>query len=247
MTPDQIEALERIADRGWPARERASLGRWILNAADGWSGRLNACWPLGPEPEDLPAAIDAVEAWYADRGLPPLFKPAIETPGLMAQWIARGYAPRTETLMMTAAIPPVAASARVTVLDEADAAFETVFVGTQAEPADAAERIEAFRRLPSPRLFARIMGPDGPAAIGAAVVEGDWVGIFGMRTLAGQRRQGLARDIVAALLSGARAHGARRAYLQVEAGNGPAIALYEGFGFSVAYAYRYWARGASAA
>lgn len=242
MTPDQIETLERIADRAWPAAERATLGGWILNASDGYSGRLNACWPLGDPGLGLGAAFEAVEAWYAARRLPPVFKPALESDALKSQWIERGYRPRTETLMMVSDIDPVAVPERAEVMDEADAAFEAVFLGTQADPADAAERMAAFRRIPRPRLFARVVGPEGPVAIGAAAIENDWVGIFGMRTLADQRRQGLARDIVSALLARAAALGARRAYLQVEAANGPAIALYEGFGFRTAYGYRYWAR-----
>jgi ribosomal protein S18 acetylase RimI-like enzyme len=67
-----------------------------------------------------------------------------------------------------------------------------------------------------------------------------------MRTLAAFRRQGLAQDIVAALLAGAREAGASRAYLQVEAPNAPAIALYERYGFRTVFAYSYWDRPASA-
>ncbi|MNL85424.1 Mycothiol acetyltransferase [compost metagenome] len=61
-----------------------------------------------------------------------------------------------------------------------------------------------------------------------------------MRTLPGHRRKGLASRILAALLHEARTLGARRAYLQVEADNAPAIALYSGLGFTPAYGYRYW-------
>jgi ribosomal protein S18 acetylase RimI-like enzyme len=244
MTDDEIEALERIADRAWPAAERSALGGWILNAADGHSGRLNACWPLGAPPALLDEAIDAVEAWYAARGLQPVFKPAGPAPDLAAALAARGYRARTPTLMMVADLAEGFAPGRVLVGEEADGAFEQVFLGAQGDPADAAERMAAFRRVPAPRLFARAEVDGAPVAIGGSAVEGGWAGIFGMRTLGAFRRQGLARDIVAALLAGAWAAGARRAYLQVEAPNAPAIALYQGFGFRAAYAYDYWDRAA---
>jgi ribosomal protein S18 acetylase RimI-like enzyme len=78
------------------------------------------------------------------------------------------------------------------------------------------------------------------AALGASAVDGEWAGIFGMRTLPTHRRKGLASRVLAALLHEARSLGARRAYLQVEADNAPAIALYSGLGFVPAYGYRYW-------
>ena len=227
MEPAEIDTLERIADRAWPAAERSSLGPWILNASTGWSGRLNACWPLGEPALPLAEAVDAVEAWYGARGLPPVFKPAGPLPALEAELTARGYRARTPTL---------------TVADTVGEAFERVFLGTQDNAEDAAERMGAFHRIARPRVFASIEVEGAPVAIGGSAVEGDWAGVFGMRTLAAWRRQGLARDIVAALMAGAKAAGARRAYLQVEAPNAPAIALYERFGFREAFAYSYWDR-----
>ena len=73
-------------------------------------------------------------------------------------------------------------------------------------------------------------------------VEGDWAGIFGMRTTPEHRRKGLAWKIFTALTAKARASGAARGYLQVEAVNAGAIALYERAGFEEAYRYSYWAR-----
>ena len=235
------EPLERMADRAWPAASRSRLGAWIVNTDRGFSGRLNACWPLGDPGMPMGQAVDAVEARYAAAGLPPLFKPVDGlSPALEAELTRRGYAPRTETLMMVG--PLRGDGGRADVTTDPDARFEAVFNGAQNDPRDAAERMGAFHRIPAPRGFAVIAIDGQPVAIGGTAVEGDWAGVFGMRTLAAHRRKGLARDILAALFATARAAGAGRGYLQVEADNAPAITLYEGFGFREAYRYRYWGR-----
>ena len=234
-------ALERIADRSWPAAGRGALGDWIINTDRGYSGRLNACWPLGDPGLPINEAVDHVEARYASAGLPSLFKPVDGlSPDLEGELTRRGYAPRTETLMMVGPLRGDGGRAEVTT--DPDARFETVFNGAQNNSEDAAERMGAFRRIPAPRGFGVVEIDGKPVAIGGTAIEGDWAGVFGMRTLAAHRRKGLARDILEALFATARAAGASRGYLQVEADNVPAIALYEGFGFREAYRYRYWGR-----
>ncbi len=240
MTIDPA-ALERIADRSWPAAGRGRLGDWIVNTDRGFSGRLNACWPLGDPGLPISEAVDAVEARYGAAGLPPLFKPVDGlSPELEAELARRGYAPRTETMMMVGPLRGEGGRAEVTA--DPDHRFEAVFNGAQNNPDDAAERMGAFRRIPSPRGFGVIEIDGAPVAIGGTAIEGDWAGVFGMRTLAAHRRKGLARDILEALFATARAAGAGRGYLQVETDNAPAVTLYEGFGFREAYRYRYWAR-----
>lgn len=243
MNPLAVE-LEPISARGWPPRVVQSLGGWRLHAARGFSGRANACWPLGAPDRPLDEAIGAVEAWYAARGLPPLFRPADidETLPLRAALEASGYAAGKETLVMTGPLPRGdAAQARIETAP--DAAFAQVFAATAVSPGDAAERIDAITRLAAPRAFARIERDGAPAAIGIAAVDSGWAGVFGMRTLVEHRRQGLALGILAALGDFARQAGARRAYLQVETRNAPAVSLYERLGFETAYRYRYWSRG----
>jgi ribosomal protein S18 acetylase RimI-like enzyme len=236
------EALERIADRAWPAQQRGRLGEWLLNASAGFSGRINACWPLGSPGVPVAAALDVVEAWYAARGLPPLFKPVVglADPAFLKELERRGYASRTETLMMTGTLDGWSGEAVVT--GDPDDGFRQVFEAAQGDPADATERMGAFLRIAGPRFFARIDVDGQPAAIGGSAVEGEWAGLFGMRTVPDQRRKGLARQVAGALFAAAQDAGATRGYLQVEANNAAAIALYEGFGFSEAYRYRYWAR-----
>jgi GNAT superfamily N-acetyltransferase len=242
MTVDP-RLLEPVADRAWPARESAVLGGWRLNASDGWSLRINACWPLGEPGWPLDEAIDKVEAFYGTRGLPARFKladGAVTPANLSEHLLARGYRPVHETLVMVGAVVGGAPAAAI-LSDTPDPTFEAVFAaGTVGNIADARERLDALARIPAPALFARLDLDGEAAALGAGAVDGEWVGIFGMRTLPDHRRKGLARRILGTLLHEAGSLGARWAYLQVEADNVPAIALYSDLGFSPAYGYRYW-------
>ncbi len=236
--------LEPLADDAWPARERARLGGWRLNAASGHSMRINACWPLAAPDRDPESALDAVEAWFAERVLPARFKltDGVTAPtDLPARLAARGYAPTKETLVMWG---PVAGEGdpAVSITAAPDAGFEAVFTATAGDPGDGRERLEALNRIPAPARFARLDIDGAPAAIGASAIGGGFAGVFGMRTAPDHRRQGLARRILRALLAEARDLGARRAWLQVEADNAPAIALYAAEGFEPGYRYRYWTR-----
>ena len=147
----------------------------------------------------------------------------------------RGYAPGKETLVMTYQMAQTQFAGPVLVMDQIDPAFAKVMADTAASPGDEAERLAALSRVAQPRLFARLDQDGQAAAIGACAVERPWVGIFGMRTHPDFRRRGLARQIVQALLSAASNKGATAAYLQVEAKNTGAIALYQAFGFATAY------------
>jgi ribosomal protein S18 acetylase RimI-like enzyme len=157
---------------------------------------------------------------------------------------ARGYRPTHGTVVMvgeTSGMIAGAADAAVTLSGAPDPAFEAVLTASAAgNAADARERLDALGRIPAPARFARLEIDGEVAALGAAAVDGEWAGIFGMRTLPDHRRKGLARRVLAALLHETRALGARRAYLQVETDNAPAIGLYSGLGFVPAYGYRYW-------
>ena len=84
---------------------------------------------------------------------------------------------------------------------------------------------------------------DGAVAAGFVVVERGWGGIFGMGTRPEARRRGVARALLHALASRAAGLGATRLYLQVEADNTPALALYASSCFDPAYGYHYRSLG----
>ncbi|MDP1737077.1 MAG: GNAT family N-acetyltransferase [Caulobacter sp.] len=240
---DIIE-LEDVSARAWPALHTARLGGWRLNASTGHTGRANTCWALEAPDRPVAEALEAVEAWYAGHGLPPKFK-TVDGPtapvDLAARLTARGYAPNTETSVMVGPVGGI--NDGVTLLTEPDAGFQAVmFEALYRDQADADERLATLRRIPQPMFFARIDVDGEPAAVGACAVDSGWGGLSVMRTSPKHRRKGLAGRIVAALLGAAQDAGATRSYLQVEAYNVNAVALYEKLGFREAYRYRYWAR-----
>ncbi|MDB5431709.1 MAG: family N-acetyltransferase [Caulobacter sp.] len=246
MTPAEIIALEDLSSRAWPAKVTGRLGGWRLNATDGFTGRANTCWTLEDPGREAGEAIDAVEAWYFDRRLPPRFKTtggAMAPAGLTDALAARGYSPDTQTLVMIGPVGGDPGSVHLT--DTPDQPFQSVlFDALYKDTGDATERLETLGRIMPPIFFARLDVSAGPAAIGACAVEGDWAGLSVMRTRPDHRRQGLARQVVSALLAAAAGAGATRSYLQVEADNTGAIALYESCGFSKAYGYLYWGKAA---
>jgi GNAT superfamily N-acetyltransferase len=76
-------------------------------------------------------------------------------------------------------------------------------------------------------------------ACGQIAVEADMVGLYDVFTAASERGRGLSRQLCTQLLARSRDHGARIGYLQVDAANDPARAVYRRLGFADAYAYHY--------
>jgi GNAT superfamily N-acetyltransferase len=243
LSAAEILELEAISTRAWPAARETRLGGWRLHASSGFSGRINACWPLGDPGSGLDDAIAGAEAWYAGQSLPSLFKvvDAACAPATLTERLAAvGYRPHTETIMMIGATAAGAPDPAVALDEGLDSRFAAVFAATAHGPGDAQERLETLARVPTPRAFARLDVAGSPAAIGACAADGDWAGVFAMRTDPRFRRQGLARRILSSLTGFAASAGATRAWLQVEAENAGAISLYEAAGFAEAYRYRYW-------
>jgi ribosomal protein S18 acetylase RimI-like enzyme len=94
-------------------------------------------------------------------------------------------------------------------------------------------------RVERPCAYASALIGDDVVAVGRAVVDTGWTGVFGMGTLPRARGRGTARDVLGALAGWAKAHEADRMYLQVERDNTQAQRLYERAGFSEVCGYHY--------
>lgn len=246
--------LEEVAALGWQGLETARLGRWLLRASGGWTGRANSALPIGDPGMPLDAAIDAVESWYRARELPPWFQvPLPLAATLDARLEARGwslpYGPAGIELMAgdIAVILDRAAQPR----KRSAAVVDPPPVALRTEPSPGwlavyryrghdlpAAALDVLRKAANP-VFAEVVMEGQTVATGRGVVDAGWLGISAMETVEGARRQGLARHVLLALLRHGAAAGARHVYLQVTSTNTPAVRLYSGLGLTVHHSYHY--------
>jgi N-acetylglutamate synthase len=233
------EALERIVAAGWPAPERAHLGEWLLRAAGGWTARGNSALPIGDPDRTLPEAVDAVEAWYAARALPPKITIADPVGGrLTAEVTRRGWTPSPPTLVQTAPLPAPQNHPSVRLDAAPNEAWFAAVAGHKGALPDVARGI--LTGVPVAR-FAGIYDAEGSAlAVGRGVITEGWLGISLVSVDPAHRGQGLGRKVVDALAAWAVGAGATRAYLQVEKHNTGAVAMYERLGFTTHHAYATW-------
>jgi ribosomal protein S18 acetylase RimI-like enzyme len=248
-TVDILE-LERIAALGWRGLHTERLGGWLLRASGGWTGRANSVLPLGDpgldrDPErNLDAALERVERWYAEAGLPPLVQvPLPARTDLRDALFARGWRDAWGALVMTASARDVLARLPIRT-DLPD-------VGFADEPTDAwlsayhyrggalpAVAADVLRSGDQP-LFAMVVEDGTVVAIARAALDEGWVGVTAVEVEPVARRRGLASHLLRAILRNALDRGAHSVYLQVDDGNTAARALYTGVGFQVHHTYRY--------
>ncbi|MET8626072.1 GNAT family N-acetyltransferase [Kitasatospora sp. NPDC004669] len=234
--------LQRIAARGWPGVEQEALGEWTLRAAAGFTRRANSVQALGDPGLPLPRALAAVRDWYAARGLPALVE--VATPGTTDDLRALLGPLRSPTLVRTAPLAGVARAGsghdRVRLSRTADAQWMSLYGRLGEDPAvrEAARRV--LHGGPSV-WFATVPGAPGqpPLAIGRCVIDGPWACFGAIEVQPYARRAGLATAVMAVLAARAAEEGASGAYLQVEAGDDGAIALYDGLGFTTSHTYHY--------
>ncbi len=245
LNPADIEAIERATVAAVSPHAIEELDGWLLAYDTGAVNRAKCAVPLRHAALD-PALLPAIEMRYADRGIPALFR-IPDTPASEAMRVAlkgRGYGAGRPTLVQVAAaatVARVASAAGVELASAPDAAWAAVFLGAGFDPVDGASRVKALGRTLG-ALYASVREDGRALAAGVGAFGHGWASVHGMRTEQARRGQGLAGRVLAALAAAALERGVERIFLQVEAENPPALALYRRAGFATAWAYEYWQR-----
>ena len=246
-----IRVLERRAADCWPPFSQGNLEGWILRVSEGASRRANSVLALEETGDSsLSARVDAAEKFYRQRGLHCRFQisGAVQPRGLDAELERRGYEIEGNTLVMTAPAATVMENLvgrsspryRTRLFSSANAAWLQVFGAGLPEGRERGLRSRLAEGLPSPRAYAVVDAGAEPAAVGAAVLKDDWVMILCMATHIRARLQGHGARVLRALADWASEPGRdRNLFLQVEAENSPALALYHLAGFQPAHTYYY--------
>lgn len=245
VRPRDALALEEIASLGWPAPDHAWLGRWLLRAAKGWTGRANSALPLGDPGLPVDEAIGRVRGWYAERGLPARFQ--IPLPGaenLDGALGGLGFTVDSAALVQTANVgmvlavsaerpdlPPVSLDPT----PSRDWLATYHYRGGSGVPA-VGLRVMTAARLP---VFATVRDAGTAVAVARGVVDEGWLGVTAVEVAESHRRRGLASHIMRALAGWGSDNGAHSVYVQVADHNSGAFAFYERLGFTTHHRYHY--------
>jgi ribosomal protein S18 acetylase RimI-like enzyme len=248
MDTEKIRFIEELAANAWRSEIEQHLGGWRLRYAGGTSRRVNSVWPnRDPAGEDTEERVALVESFYTRYGVTPRFQlcPAAQPANLEEILIRRGYTQDAHTTVQINRVEDVLERAGLaeTAVVENDRLtpewFDFYTRTTNVSPENKLVRDGVLTRIGPPAQFVLLLDGETPCAVGLGVAERGWIGAFCVVTDPAYRRRGLATGVMAALARWGLVQGAENFYLQVMENNPPALALYDGLGFSKLYHYAY--------
>jgi len=240
----KVRRFEAAGFRAWPAAAVHYDGTWVVRLTAGHPAkRLNSVNPLDPgDVGHLAERIARAGRRFEAYGRPLTFRISpLSGAALSAHLDAEGWSRFDESLVMRL---PLAQAPVDDAIDHIPLKDISRFVSASLKVHDAdaslrpglSEIIGAIQ--PEAGLFALERGEEALATL-ICVHDGDLAGLFEIATDKAVRKQGLGRQLILSALKWARLRGARQAWLQVEAANAPALALYHSLGFEEAYRYHY--------
>jgi ribosomal protein S18 acetylase RimI-like enzyme len=244
--------LQHVEDAGLnasaPPQQRWVDG-WLVRLCPGKARRARCINAVAAGRQPIAAKLARCEAAYAQAGLPLLFRitPFAQPAGLETHLDYLGLRPFDDTRVMVrqhlAGFDAPVLPERTELRDLPMEAFtQRVGVWRGSPLAHRQSHAERLRNAPVPFHAFELVVDGTPVACGQFALEDDLVGLYDIFTHESARGHGHARRLCGLLMARAHLLGAAHAYLQVDAANGPALAVYRRLGFVDGYGYHYRAR-----
>ncbi len=247
-----VRMLDELGANATAATTVQVVDGWVLrSAARAPYASCNSVLPMGGDHFGVEGRIATAEDFYRQRDLPVRFQvsPAAMPGGLDEVLETRGYEIEQPTIMLTAETAravdhtELSDASAVTVGDGVDEYWVAEYASTFGSDETEREQLRTYAHLLrhiGPAVATAVLPFDEtPSAIGLAVYERGWAGVYAMGTRPEARRRGAATAVLHALARWAEERGAHRMYLAVEVTNDGARQLYTRAGFETSYRYHY--------
>ena len=246
------DALGRLVeDAGINAsapREQLWIDGWLVRYGPGKARRARCIQAVAAGTLPIDDKLERCLKVFSAAGLVPHVRitPWSLPAGLDDRLAALGWAAIDETRVMVASVAaPTAAAPSLPPgheVEACDGASYAAWIGA-ARGSTAVERDGHARRLtqsPVPYCAFRVRDAGGEFVAGGQIAcEGRVAGLYDVLTVEAARGRGIASALCAHLVDRAAEAGATTVYLQVDAGNTAAIAVYRRLGFADSYRYHY--------
>lgn len=240
----RVRRFEAAGFRAWPAGSVRYDGTWVIRLTAGHPAkRLNSVTILDPgDLCRLPERIEAAARRFEAYGRPLTFRISpLAGAGLSEHFDSLGWLNFAESLVMWLDLDRIDFGPVMDQIPMKDLSrFITAMMRVQDDAglvrpglSEVISSIEA-----EPGLFVH-EGAGQPVATAICVHDGELAGLFEVGTQKAERGKGYGGAILLSAMKWARMRGARTAWLQVDADNSPALALYGRLGFREAYRYHY--------
>lgn len=236
-----LRRLEEIALNASATPRQLLYDGWLVRLSPGKAKRARSVNAFYGSTLALDDKLARCAALYRAHELPLIFRitPFVSPPELDAELATRGYVRFEDTRVMVRAIDaPVRADATVEIcpLDRFVSSVSSLRGASSREVSAHLERLEALP-LATQGFVVRDRGT--VVSAGLVIAEPPYAGIFDVITAEAYRGRGHATRLTSTMLDWAGAAGATTAYLQVDAANAAARAVYTRAGFADVYGYWY--------
>jgi N-acetylglutamate synthase len=239
-----IRKIEEISMNAWPALETIHFDGWVIRFAQGFTKRSNSVNPIYDSNLDIHYKIDHCESFYRSRELPVCFKISdIALPPYLDSMLeARGYNHEFDVSVQLLNIKDF-----ITYLDKNTRVLEITddpwlnnyLKMNEMDPSVKNTLKSIIDKINLPKCLLTLMLDELAIGCGLGVVEEKFIGLFDIVIAKKYRNQGFGQILVENILRWGKSKGAEIGYLQVLAGNYPALRTYEKIGFREEYTYWY--------
>lgn len=247
-----LSLARRVEDAGLNASappQQRWLDGWLIRFSPGKAKRARCVNAVAAGSLPIAQKLALCQAVFDDAQLPLIVRVTpMSCPDKLDAWLeAQGMRAFDDTRVMVnpdiTKLAPQALSGDFALHRVGHAAFAQIVGRLRGSPISQqqahAQRLE-LAPVPFEAWVLRRTDDGSVVACGQIATEGDLVGLYDVFTAPTQRNRGLARSLCVHLLRRANQHARSRVgYLQVDASNAAARAVYRRLGFSDAYAYHY--------